>query len=251
MPRRSGAAGGDADISAVAALFADPARSRIVLALLDGRALPASRLADEAAIAASTASEHLAVLLAGGAVQVEEAGRYRYYRLANAEVAGVVEHLAAMAETAPVRSLRDDSRARALRTARTCYDHLAGQLGVAVLGALIERGHVCGHDGSFRHGIDRPASRGTDAPYELTARGRAWLDELGVVMSGNDRPPLLAHCVDWTEQRHHLSGRVGAALTARFFDLGWIERGTIRRSVVVTDDGREAFARVLGIAAGR
>jgi DNA-binding transcriptional ArsR family regulator len=248
VPRRSGAAGGDADIAAVAALFAEPARSRIVLALLDGRALPASRLASEAGVAASTASEHLAVLLACGAVEVEDEGRHRYYRLANAEVAEVVEHLASMAEAAPVRSLRDGTRAQALRAGRTCYDHLAGQLGVAVLGGLIERGHVRGHDGSFRPGVDRRASRGSDAPYELTTSGRAWLDELGVVIPESERRPLLAHCVDWTEQRHHLSGRVGAGLTTRLFELGWIERGPVRRTIVVTDRGRASFPDALGIA---
>src|SRR5262245_44900069 len=249
VPRRSGAAGGDADIAAVAALFAEPARARIVMVLLDGRALPASRLASEAGIAPSTASEHLGVLLDGGAVEVEQDGRHRLYRLASPEVAGVVEHLASMATAAPIRSLRDSTRAQALRTARTCYDHLAGQLGVALLGAMIDQEYVRGHDGSFRPGIDRHSSRGTDAPYELTTRGRTWLDELGVVVSENNRRPLLAHCVDWTEQRHHLSGRVGAALTDRLFELGWIERGPVRRSVRITDRGHASLADQLGVVA--
>ncbi len=232
----------------MAALFAEPARSRIVLALLDGRALPASRLASEAGIAASTASEHLSVLLDGGALSVEQDGRHRYYRLANPEVAATVEQLGSLARMAPVRSLRDGTRAQALRRARTCYDHLAGRLGVALLGALIDRGYVVGHDGSFRPGIDRRSSRGSDAPYELTGAGRAWLADLGVVIPGRAGGRELGHCVDWTEQRHHLSGRVGKGLNERFFQLGWIERGPISRSVLVTKEGHAALYDQLGIS---
>jgi DNA-binding transcriptional ArsR family regulator len=246
LPRRSRAPGGDVDIAAVAALFAEPARSRIVLALLDGRALPATTLASEAGIAASTASEHLSVLLDGGALAVEQEGRRRYYRLAGPEVAAVVEQLGSMAKVAPVRSLRDGTRAQALRDARTCYDHLAGRLGVAVLGGMIDRDYIRGHDGRFRPGIDRHSSRGSDSPYELTTPGRAWLADLGAVIPpGGGRE--LGHCNDWTEQRHHLSGRVGKALNDRFLDLGWIERGRIKRSVVVTDAGRVALKDQLGI----
>lgn len=215
--------------------------------MLDGRALPASRLASEAGIAASTASGHLNVLLDGGAVTVEQSGRHRYYRLARPEVAAVVEQLASVAVVAPVRSLRDGTRAQALRLARTCYDHLAGRLGVAMLVALVEHGCVRGHDGSFRPGIDPLSSRGADAPYELTAAGKEWLDGLGVVLDDSDRRPLLAHCVDWTEQRHHLAGRVGAALTRRLFDLAWIERGPISRSVIVTERGRAELRDRLGV----
>jgi predicted transcriptional regulator len=237
------------DIAAVAGLFAEPARSRMVLALLDGRALPASRLAAEAGVAASTASEHLSVLLDGGAVAVEQEGRRRYYRLAGPEVAAVVEQLGSMAKMAPVRSLRDGTRAQALRRARTCYDHLAGALGVGVLAGLIDRGFVAGHDGSFRPGIDRRSSRGGDTPYELTDAGRAWLGTLGVVVPDGERRPALGHCIDWTEERHHLSGRVGAALKERFFQLRWLEPGPVRRSVVVTDLGRRSLRDQLGITA--
>jgi len=153
-----------------------------------------------------------------------------------------------LAKPAPVRSLRDGTRACALRAARTCYDHLAGHLGVALLAALIERGHVAGHDGSIRPGVDRRAARGTDRVYEVTAGGAEWLDELGVAIPDNGRRPVLAHCVDWTEQRHHLSGQVGSALAARFFDLGYVERGAIRRSVVVTKQGRTFLSNDLGIS---
>ena len=130
---------GDADIAHVAALFGDPTRARMLLALSDGRALPASLLAQEAGVAASTASEHLGRLTQAGLLAVESWGRHRYYRLAGADVASVVEALARLAPMAPVRSLRGSDRLRALRQARTCYDHLAGRLGTALMEALLRQ----------------------------------------------------------------------------------------------------------------
>ncbi|MDT4988531.1 MAG: hypothetical protein QOI74_2625, partial [Micromonosporaceae bacterium] len=128
-PQRGGH-GGDADLAAVASLVAEPARARILLALGDGRCLPASVLAAEAGVAPSTASSHLAQLVDGGLLTVAPNGRYRYYRLAGPQVGRLIETLAGLAPTRPVRSLRDGTRAAALRRGRTCYDHLAGKLGV-------------------------------------------------------------------------------------------------------------------------
>ncbi len=138
---------GDADLAAVGAALAEPARARILAALGDGRALAASVLAAEAGVAASTASAHLARLLDAGLLEVLPQGRHRYYRLAGPHVAELLEALARVAPPAPVRSLREGTRAEALRTARTCYDHLAGRLGVALMTALIADGHVTGGDG--------------------------------------------------------------------------------------------------------
>src|SRR4051812_46623072 len=123
-------AGGEPDVARVAAAFADPGRARVLMALADGRALPAGRLAEEAGVAPSTVSTHLGMLLERGLVTVGRQGRHRYYRLAGAEVAGALEALARLAPVAPVTSLREHTRAHALRTARTCYRHLAGKLGV-------------------------------------------------------------------------------------------------------------------------
>src|SRR4051794_2290662 len=138
---------GDADIAAVASLLADPARCSVLLALDDGRALPASVLADEAGVSRPTASSHLAKLTAAGLLRVEAHGRHRYYRLAGPHVAELLENLVRLSPPRPVRSLREGTRAARLRAARTCYDHLAGQLGVAVMGSLLDRSALIGGDG--------------------------------------------------------------------------------------------------------
>src|SRR4051812_2152057 len=143
---------GDADLAALGAVLGERARARMLLALGDGRALPASLLASEAGAAPSTASVHLARLVDAGLVTVTSQGRHRYYRLAGPHVAELIEVLARLSPTAPVRSLREGTRAQALREARTCYDHLAGRLGVAVMRALIDAGSISGGDG--RHHLD-------------------------------------------------------------------------------------------------
>jgi hypothetical protein len=207
--------------------------------LLDGRALPAGLLASEAGVAASTASAHLARLVHGSLLVVEHHGRHRCYRLAGDWVAEALEKLAGLAPIAPVRSLRDDTRARALRRARTCYDHLAGELGVALMASLLRQGLLVGHDGSFRPETERLSTPSRHACYQLTNHGRDFVQELGVDIQAGSRRPLVRHCVDWSEQRHHLSGRLGAALAAHMFKAGWIVPGDIRRAVRVTNRGVE------------
>src|ERR1700760_999895 len=140
---------GDADIASIGALVADRGRARILLALGDGRALPASVLADEAGGAASTASAHLSRLVKGGMLRVERHGRHRYFRLAGPEVGELIEALARISPPAPVRSLKQGSKAHAVRFARTCYDHLAGMLGTKLMEALLERELLTGGDGVF------------------------------------------------------------------------------------------------------
>src|SRR6201996_7375697 len=138
---------GDSDIAAVGALVADRGRCRILLALGDGRALPASRLADGAGVSPATASSHLRKLTEAGLLAVETHGRHRYYRLAGPDVGRLIEALQQLAPAAPVRSLRQDTRARAIREARTCYDPLAGRLGVTLMQTMIESGYLSGGDG--------------------------------------------------------------------------------------------------------
>ena len=245
-----------ADIAPVAALFADPTRARIVTALVDGRALPASVVAAEGGVSPSTASEHLAKLVEGGVLAVERSGRHRYYRLAGPAVAAAVEALAVIAPQPPVSSLRESTRAAAMRAARTCYDHLAGRWGVAVTEALLHRGVLERTDG--RRGVERGADRLSApvarAPYRLGASAEPVLDELGVDLGAlRERPasarPLLRFCVDWSEQRHHLAGALGAAVLTRALDAGWVERRPGGRAVTVTDAGQAAFADVLGVCA--
>ena len=244
------AAYGDADIAVVGALLADPSRCRVLMALNDGRGLPASVLAAEAGVAPSTASSHLAKLVEGGLLAVERYGRHRYYRLAGAEVAELLETLSRIAPPRQVRSLREGTRAHAMRLARTCYDHLAGRLGVAIMAGFVENGLVVGGDGVFRPETargDRPSAHGRDVHYRLTDAGAAVLDELGVDRDGDQRD--LRYCVDWTEQRHHLSGAVGRALLRRLRDLGWVRDAPApNRAVRVTPEGRHGLADRFGCA---
>src|SRR4051794_28924714 len=176
---------GDADIAAVARLLADGARSRILMTLGDGRALPASLLASEAGIAPSTASEHLRKLVDADLVSVHPQGRHRYFRLTGPEVGSVIEALARVAPRLEVRSLKEGTRAEALRRARSCYDHLAGRLGVRLFAALIDGGDITGGDGVHRldtDGDDKLSVPGRDVNYELTGRGYERLERLGVAM---------------------------------------------------------------------
>ncbi len=240
---------GDADIAAVASLLADPARCKVLLALDDGRALPASVLADEAGISRPTASSHLRKLTDAGLLSVETHGRHRYYRLAGPEVGDLLEHLVRVAPSRPVRSLREGTRAARLRSARTCYDHLAGRLGVQIMGSLLDREVLVGGDGRFdpiRDGDDALSSPGHDVPYELTDAGQAFLVDVGVELP-TSRRPLVRYCVDWTEQRHHLSGALGRAVLDRFVSADWVKRVPRGRAVIVTDQGRAALANTFGI----
>jgi DNA-binding transcriptional ArsR family regulator len=243
--------GGDADFAGPAALIGHPARSAMLLALLDRRALPMSMLAGEAGVAASTASEHLGRLVEGGLLRVRQQGRHRYYELASADVAHALEALARLAPPRPVRSLRAGTRAEALRRARTCYDHVAGHLGVALMDSLLRAAAIAGGDGVHRLDQarkDRLAAPGRDVRYEVTSRGWELFEQLGVTLRPGGRRRV-AYCVDWTEQRHHLAGAAGAGLFARFEELAWVARGArgAPRALEVTDAGQDGFSRHFGI----
>ena len=203
---------GDTDLAALGAVLAERARSRILLALGDGRALPASVLASEAGVAPSTASGHLSRLVGAGLLNVTVQGRHRYYRLAGPEVGELIEVVSRLAPAAPIRSLREDTRAHAVRTARTCYDHVAGRLGVAIMHSLIADGSVTGGDG-IHHvdggGQDRLSARGRDVDYRLSEHGADAAASASAWTSATRA--RLRYCVDWSEQAHHLSGAVGRA----------------------------------------
>jgi DNA-binding transcriptional ArsR family regulator len=244
---------GDVDLARTAALIGDPGRAKVLRALADGRELAASVLADEAGVAASTASVHLGKLVDGGLVKAQRRGRHRYYRLAGPEVARAMEALAEIAPAAPIRSLREGTKAQAVRTARTCYDHLAGRLGVAIMSSLIAAGDLTGGDGRHvreRARKDRPSAVGHDLDYRLTDHGAAKLANLGVDVEqalAGPRTPI-RYCIDWSEQDHHLSGALGAALAERLFELNWVKRLPRTRAVLVTDDGRRGLAEQLNLA---
>jgi DNA-binding transcriptional ArsR family regulator len=242
---------GDADIARIGALVADPGRAKILLALGDGRALPATVLADEAGVAASTASAHLGKLVKGGMLRVERHGRHRYFRVAGPEVGDLIEALARVSPPAPVRSLKQGSKANAVRFARTCYDHIAGQRGTQVREGMLERELLIGGDGVFdpdSANDDRLAAPGLDVDYRLTPTGIRELKAFGIDFDSLPaRRPLIKYCVDWSEQRHHLAGSLGAAIAARLIDLGWVRKAERSRAVHVSDGGYQGLREHFGI----
>jgi DNA-binding transcriptional ArsR family regulator len=240
---------GDVEISEIGILLADRARCRVLMALNDGRALPASVLADEAGVARSTASGHLAKLTDAGLLHVQTHGRHRYYRLAGPQVGELLEKLTQMAPARPVNSLREGTRAAQLRAARTCYDHLAGRLGVALMVSMLQHAHLTGGDGVYRPERaerDRVSGYGRDVEYSLTPSGWHLLDVVGVQIPEGNRP-LVRYCVDWSEQRHHLAGMVGRALLDRFLEARWVRRHTTMRSLRVSPEGRAALSKLFHI----
>jgi DNA-binding transcriptional ArsR family regulator len=244
--------GGEADFTTPAELVGHPARSAMLLALLDGRALPMSLLAAEAGVAPSTASAHLARLTEGDLLRVRRQGRHRYYELASPQVAEALEALARLAPPHPPRSLRTARRAEVLRLARTCYDHAAGRLGVALMRSLLDQGALDGGDGLHHPGRgDRLSAPGHDVEYRVTEAGWALFDRLGVRVPPGRRK-LVRYCVDWTEQRHHLAGGAGAALLARLEQLDWVRRGAkgVSRALEVTDEGLTGLAEHFRIEPG-
>jgi DNA-binding transcriptional ArsR family regulator len=219
------------DLAGLARLLADRTRASFCLALLDGRAWTAAELARHAGVAASTATGHLNLMVAGGLLAEEHQGRHRYVRLASTEAADLIENLAEFApqRAAAPRSLSVATRNQALARARTCYDHLAGALGVAITQAMTVRGLLDWEPG-----------------LALTSGGADWLASLGVKVQPAARRPLVRPCLDWTERRPHLAGAAGAALCAHAFDNGWITRIGSGRAVALTPAGRTALEHHLG-----
>lgn len=225
-------------LARLASLLADSTRAAFCLALLDRRAWTAGELARHAGVAASTATEHISSLVAGGLLVDERQGRHRYVRLASPAVAQLVEDLTGYA--APVReqprSLRAATASAAMARGRTCYDHLAGRLGVALTDAMIREGLLDQSTG-----------------FALTGDGARWLASTvgrDITALSSTRRPLVRPCLDWTERRVHLAGAAGAALCQEFMHHGWVVRIGTQRAVRVTPEGSRALDRLLGISAG-
>jgi len=214
----------------VAALVGDPARSNILTALMTGRALTASELAHQAGVTPQTASSHLAKLEAGRLIAQEKQGRHRYYRLADPDVAAVLEGLEGLAARAGHMRVRTGPKDPALRHARVCYDHLAGDLGVQMLDSMKRQRLV----------------RQRKQDIELTAEGEQFLTaslQISADALAHPRRPLCRACLDWSERRHHLAGTLGAAILTRFTELKWASRDTAPGSRVVnfTRHGEKRF----------
>lgn len=217
-----------------AGLLADRTRAAMCLALLDGRAWTAGELARHAGVAPSTASDHLTLLVGAGLLAEQRQGRHRYVRLADPETAQTVEDLAAIvSEVGQSSSLRTVRAAAQLAAARTCYDHIAGALGVALFDALVDAELI-----DQRRGL------------ALTPTGHAWFSDLtgGPAVLGATGPrPLVRACLDWTERRSHLGGAVGALLCSELHVRGWLTRSSTNRSVALTSAGRDGLRGLVGL----
>ncbi|HUB95033.1 MAG TPA: helix-turn-helix transcriptional regulator [Stellaceae bacterium] len=221
-------------VSEIAALVGNPARANVLIALLDGRALTAGELAFAAGVSPQTTSGHLAKLSAAGLLSLTKQGRHAYYRLATPQVGRMLEGIMAVAVDAPSRYQPHWRGGDALRSARTCYDHLAGRLGVAVADALAARDHlVLTEDGGI-----------------LTRSGEQFLADFGIDLAriNRGRRTFCRPCLDWSERRLHLAGAVGAAIAQRCFELGWIARIRDTRALTVSATGKAGFADRFGIA---
>ena len=222
-------------IAETAALVGDPARATMLSALIDGRPLTASELAVAAHITPQTASTHLAKLTEAGLLSMVREGRHRRFRLASPTVVEMIEGIAAVALQKRPRYRPLSDQARALNAARICYDHLAGRLSVDLTDAFVARDYIV-LDGDIAH---------------ITATGTRFFTEFKTELPTrrSTRRRLCRLCLDWTERRPHIAGALGAAITKRFFDLGWMERTKRSHAVVVTPLGRRGLRKTFGIDA--
>jgi len=212
-------------IATVAALIGDPARANILTALMDGRALTVSELAEAAGVTLQTASGHLSKLTQANLLTAEKQGRHRYLRLSGADVAQVLEQLMGLAQRTGAIRVRTGPNDAALREARLCYDHLAGEAGVALFGALTAKHLIA--DGQCP---------------TLTDSGRQWFKQFGIAVADLDkaRRPLCLHCLDWSERRHHLAGALGSAILDELLRRDWLRRSN-GRALQFTTTGKKAF----------
>jgi DNA-binding transcriptional ArsR family regulator len=221
------------NVAEVAALIGDPGRAAMLLALLDGRELPASELALRGGLTPQAATAHLKKLVAAGLLAARSSGRHRFFRLASADVGHAIETLAAIARPATVVALDQSTTLARLRVARSCYDHLAGRLGVAVTDHFVSCGAI---------------ERADDA-FALTGRGENVFRELGVdVAAARDQRRSFARaCIDWTERRAHLAGSLGAGVLQAFLERKWVLRNASDRALKITPDGHRALKQTFKV----
>lgn len=212
------------------ALFGHPTRMAILVALSDGKALPAGEIAKMVKVSPQTASEHLAKLIQADFLIKQKTGKYRYYRIANVKVAEVVEAMLALAPEMEVQSLRDSLDKKALSYARTCYGHLAGNLGIQFTEALITLGYLTDLENSAL----------------LTPKGLGWSQEFGLTATQKFLTQAIPYHVDWTERRFHIAGPFALMITKKLFALNWLENGNIHRSITITPQGYQGFIDEFG-----
>ena len=219
--------------ASIGALLGVPARANILASLIDGRALTATELAISAGVSPQTTSSHLAKLVDAGLILAEKHGRHRFYKLADANIADILEPLGELVKHRPVPERRKSRTPEDLRPARICYDHLAGAVGVQVTDGLMKKGYL------------DPLGR----DFRVTDGGSAFFAELGIDLAAlaRTRRVFARQCLDWSERRPHLGGVLGAAVCERFMNEGWIKRTRVPRQVKVLDIGRSALKGLLGI----
>ncbi|MGO4950239.1 ArsR/SmtB family transcription factor [Paenibacillus sp. DRB1-1] len=221
------------NVAMIASLVSEPSRAAILTALLDGRFHTASELAHMAGIKPQTASFHLAKMTEAQVVTVEKQGRHRYYGIQDPEVARVMESFLSIAPSVPIHSFKHASENEALRLARTCYDHVAGQLGVQLMSFFIQKG-ILSEDQDGLH---------------ITEQGEIFFTDFQIDLkkTRQKRRSFSHKCLDWSERRHHLAGALGSALLDRLFELNWIERLPTTRAIRVTADGKRGFKEIFSI----
>jgi DNA-binding transcriptional ArsR family regulator len=219
------------DIARIASLVGDPARANMLTALMDGGALTASELALEAGVTMPTASSHLAKLVEGGLLTLQRQGRHRYYALSGHHVAAMLETISGVAERVGPRRARPGPRDAAMREARICYDHLAGDRGVALYDSLLSR---------------RILALRADT-VDIGPKGQAFFDELGIDLPSlsGQRRPLCRSCLDWSVRRSHLAGALGAAMLDKIMEWKWARRDPQSRAILFSPAGKQNFERLL------
>lgn len=224
------------NVAMIASLVSEPSRAAILTALLDGRFHTASELAHMAGIKPQTASFHLAKMTEAQVVTVEKQGRHRYYGIQDPEVAQVMESLLSIAPPVPIKSFKQASENEAIRLARTCYDHVAGHLGVQIMDFFMQKG-ILSEDQDGLH---------------ITQQGVIFFADFQINLKNirQKRRSFSHKCLDWSERRHHLAGALGSALLDRLFELHWIEHLPTSRAIRITDGGKRGFKEIFSIEIG-
>jgi len=216
------------DIARIASLVGDPARANMLNALMGGTALTASELALEGGVSLPTASSHLSKLMDGGLLTLASQGRHRYYGLASPQVAGMIEAIIGVAEAVGPKRVRPGPRDAAMRVARVCYDHLAGEQAVAMLDRLVDRKLLLRDESEIR----------------LSPSGISHFAAIGIEIDDKARRPVCRACLDWSVRRSHLAGALGAAILDKVIAERWARREKDSRAVVFSPKGKLSFERV-------
>ncbi|WP_163527219.1 ArsR/SmtB family transcription factor [Halobacillus ihumii] len=217
------------NVAEVASILGEPSRSLILTSLMDGRFHTATELAYMAGIKQQTASFHLSKLMKANLIVMEKHGRHRYYQITDGEVAQILESFLTLSRPPEVRSLKQSNQMKTLKSGRTCYDHLAGELGVSLTESMVQEGLI----------------EKADKEFMVSSKGEKFFAEFGLDISTlrEKRRSFSRVCLDWSERQHHLAGALGHAIAIKLFEMNWIERIPSSRAVKVTEKGKEGLKK--------